>query len=354
MTNQDNNTTHTSDTSVQNASLHLNTSLEDCPFFNDSVNEKSVEMRTNMESYTKQKQEGFQPPKNVKSEFSDQKKKPTECLKLGVAMHAGIQELHTLATSSSFTQSFVRGNIGTDEYGLYLNSLYFIYNTLESLLEKHKKNPAVNLIHFPKELNRRESILKDLAFFYGEDKVGDLISPKNMISTVKSYVSAMEKASKTESALLIAHSYSRYLGDLNGGPTFLRGLKKHILKYDVNTTIWDSTEGSNFYQFNNLGNEAEFKGIYRERLNCTNLNAETQEMVVKEAAKSIRLNIAMFNEIREISESGQLASTNIKSSDMSSPYQKMNRQKSVQNLWVYTAIALVAFIGIRAYSNYSK
>lgn len=60
----------------------------------------------------------------------------------------------------------------------------------------------------------------DLAFFYGQDRVASLINPETMTPAVKSYVAAMQEACKKNPALLIAHSYSRYLGDLSGKKSF--------------------------------------------------------------------------------------------------------------------------------------
>jgi heme oxygenase len=56
----------------------------------------------------------------------------------------------------------------------------------------------------------------DLAFFYGEDRVASLTDPETMTPAVKGYVEAMKDACKINPALLVAHSYSRYLGDLSG------------------------------------------------------------------------------------------------------------------------------------------
>lgn len=74
---------------------------------------------------------------------------------------------------------FLKGEINRDEYGRYLTSLYFVYrygiivmrimkayliythlSSMESLLEKHKDNTAIQVIHFPHELNRKETLLK--------------------------------------------------------------------------------------------------------------------------------------------------------------------------------------------------
>jgi heme oxygenase len=56
----------------------------------------------------------------------------------------------------------------------------------------------------------------DLEYYYGKDQVPDLIALDKMTPAVRKYVDAMESACAKNPALLIAHSYSRYLGDLSG------------------------------------------------------------------------------------------------------------------------------------------
>jgi heme oxygenase len=178
---------------------------------------------------------------------------------------------------------------------------------MEELLEQHKEHHVVKIIHFPHELNRKESLIQDLEFFYGQDRVADLIDPKNMTPAVQKYVQAMKDACEKSPALLIAHSYSRYLGDLSGGQILAKRLKKHVLKLDENDSTWDTTNGLNFYNFQNLGNQADFKNFYRERLNAAKVDEKTRDLIVAEAVQSFELNIDLFDEIQALSEAGQLA-----------------------------------------------
>ncbi|KAG1441611.1 hypothetical protein G6F56_011400 [Rhizopus delemar] len=210
---------------------------------------------------------------------------------------------------------------------------------MESLLEEYKDHPVVKLIYFPKELNRTESLEKDLLFFYGSGRLKDLTNPKTMTPAVQSYVAAMKTACNTDPALLIAHSYSRYLGDLSGGQILSKRLKKHVLNYD--DTTWDSSDGLNFYMFNHLGNQAEFKSFYRERLDSAKVNAITRE----EAIRSFELNIALFDEIQALSDAGKL-----EVSSYSSKLSKVKKEKDIGNnnriYWAAMAIASAGIVGI--------
>jgi heme oxygenase len=55
-----------------------------------------------------------------------------------------------------------------------------------------------------------------MEYYYGKPQVAKLISPDTITPAVKNYIEAMEAACEKNPALLIAHSYSRYLGDLSG------------------------------------------------------------------------------------------------------------------------------------------
>lgn len=177
---------------------------------------------------------------------------------------------------------------------------------MEDLLEQYKDHMVVSIIHFPHELNRREALERDLEFFYGQERLAELTNPDNMTPAVQEYVQALKDACEKSPALLIAHSYSRYLGDLSGGQILSKRLKKHVLRLDENDSSWDTTEGLNFYYFNNLGNQTDFKNFYRERLNAAKVDQQTRDLIVSEAVHSFELNIQLFDEIQELSDAGKL------------------------------------------------
>jgi heme oxygenase len=56
----------------------------------------------------------------------------------------------------------------------------------------------------------------DLEYYYGKEQVPDLVASEKITPAVREYIDAMEAACEKNPALLIAHSYSRYLGDLSG------------------------------------------------------------------------------------------------------------------------------------------
>ncbi|SAM00025.1 hypothetical protein [Absidia glauca] len=225
---------------------------------------------------------------------------------LAMAMRQGTKVVHRAAENSVFTRRFLKGDITKDEYGQYLRSLYFVYKSMEGLLELHQDDPAIEMIYFPDELNRTETLLSDISFFYGPERLAQVTDPASMTPAVKQYIQAMEEACKVNPALMVSHSYARYLGDLSGGQILAKRLKKHILHLEKQDSSWDSRAGLAFYHFNNIGNQNEFKNMYRQQLDEAPVTARTKELVVAEAIKSFELNIALFDEIQSLSDSDQL------------------------------------------------
>lgn len=62
--------------------------------------------------------------------------------------------------------TLLRSTLCTGMYGIIVMLImkayliYILLSSMESLLEKHKDNTAIQVIHFPHELNRKETLLK--------------------------------------------------------------------------------------------------------------------------------------------------------------------------------------------------
>lgn len=91
--------------------------------------------------------------------------------------------------------------------------------TMEGLLNQFKDHPCIQMVHFPFELTREKALIKDLEYYYGKSRVAELTDCKNATPAVKNYMNALKEAAEKNPSLLIAHSYSRYLGDLSGMQT---------------------------------------------------------------------------------------------------------------------------------------
>lgn len=205
---------------------------------------------------------------------------------LALKLRNGIQQSHGDAEHSGFMKKFLAGQIEQELFAKLLSNFYWIYSQLEAELEMHKDNPLVGGVYFP-ELNRKANLEKDLAFYYGDNWRGK-ITPG---PAVQAFVARLREVSASEPALLIAHAYTRYMGDLSGG----QGLKR-IVRSVFNLT---GEEGSCFYEFEQISDANAFKAIYRQALNELPVSEEMEDKILAEAIVSFKLNIKMMRELEE-------------------------------------------------------
>ena len=94
---------------------------------------------------------------------------------------------------------------------------------------------------------------------------------------------------KESPELLVGHHYTRYIGDLSGGQILKKIAKKALdLKGD---------NGLNFYEFNLIDNEKDFKEKYSQTLNKLPINQATADQIIDEANQAFTYNMKMFNEL---------------------------------------------------------
>ena len=88
---------------------------------------------------------------------------------------------------------------------------------------------------------------------------------------------------KENPEFLVAHAYTRYLGDLSGGQVLGRIAQKSMgLK---------GSEGLSFFAFPGVSNPTLFKQLYRSRMNSVELTEEERNGMLEEAVRAFELNI---------------------------------------------------------------
>jgi len=191
---------------------------------------------------------------------------------------------HSMAENVSFVKSFLGGLVDKDSYRKLVANLYFIYDAMEEQIEYHKNNFAVKAIYFP-QLYRKSSLEKDLNYYYGINWL-DKIKPS---PATQSYINRIRQISYNSPELLIAHSYTRYIGDLSGGQ-ILKKIAKNAMQLPDNS-------GTSFYDFELITDEKKFKNIYRESLNQIPLSKTQIDQIILEANTAFNLNMKIFQEL---------------------------------------------------------
>ena len=136
------------------------------------------------------------------------------------------------------------------------------------------------------ELRRLESLEKDMHYFYGGANWRDRIQAS---PAAKAYVARVKEVAQTKPYLMIAHQYTRYLGDLFGGQ-MMGGMAKRSLNLQ-------NDDGTSFYTFDDIPNTYKFITEWYQRLNDLQLTDEQKQEIVDEANLVFDLNIDVLQEL---------------------------------------------------------
>jgi heme oxygenase len=137
-------------------------------------------------------------------------------------------------------------------------------------------------------LNRTANLEQDLAFYYGENWKND-IAP---LPAGKVYCDRLQELIEKNPILLIAHAYTRYMGDLSGGQS-LKGIIRSALELP-------DEKGTRFYEFEAFSTPAErraFKDVYRQALDDLPLDDLTINAIVEEANYAFALNRDVMHDL---------------------------------------------------------
>ncbi len=199
---------------------------------------------------------------------------------LAQQLREGTKQSHTAAENTAYMKCFLKGIVEREPFRKLLANLYFVYSALEQELQQHQDHEILGKTYFP-ELNRVQNLERDLEFYYGENwKAAIAPLPEGEV-----YVQRIHEVAATDPLLLIAHAYTRYLGDLSGGQA-LQKIIRSALKLPDN-------QGTAMHEFEQLPTPEDkraFKERYRDTLNSLPLDADTIQRIVAEANHAFHLN----------------------------------------------------------------
>jgi len=204
-------------------------------------------------------------------------------LDLAALLRNGTRDLHRAAERSAMMRRLLAGDIDRVAYCRLLRNLHAIYQRLEPALDRHAAAEPVSRVHFP-ELQRTVSLAADLAVLHGHDWAQAI----PLTATAGSYVGRLQYLDDCDPSLLVAHSYVRYLGDLNGGQLLCRIV---IDALDLRDGV-----GTAFYRFG-PPDATVLAARYRQGLSQLRLSEAVTTRVLDEARAAFRWHCAMFDEL---------------------------------------------------------
>jgi heme oxygenase (biliverdin-producing, ferredoxin) len=203
---------------------------------------------------------------------------------LASQLREGTKKAHTMAENTGFVSCFLKGVVDKASYRTLVADLWYVYSAMEEEIGKLTDHPVVGPIAFP-QLNRREALEKDLAYYFG----GDWRKQIQATPGAQAYVARLHQVAREAPELLVGHHYTRYIGDLSGGI-----ILKNIAQKAMNLGEHD---GLRFYEFDAIPDEKAFKTTYRATLDALPIDQATADRIVAEANEAFHCNMKMFQEL---------------------------------------------------------
>lgn len=104
-----------------------------------------------------------------------------------------------------------------------------------------------------------------------------------ILQSTQEYVDRIRLLNNQKNYAIVAHHYTRYLGDLSGG----QAMKRIVL----NMFPEDFHSGISFYEFPEILNFNDFKVAYRTRLDSLSIDDELGQSIIQEAKLAFQLNM---------------------------------------------------------------
>lgn len=195
-------------------------------------------------------------------------------------MKQGSAAEHEAAEQSPFMSELLAGRIAAPGYCEYLLRLRVVYAALEDAVRARRDDSMVAAVYDP-ALERLTAIDADLDHWLTPGAAREVDSP-----AAAAYAERL--GALTWGGALVAHHYTRYLGDLSGG----RGIGKILDRtFDLRGA------GLAFYEF--PVRPKPYKDAYRARLDALRPDADEIDRIVGEVKYAFGLNQALFDELSD-------------------------------------------------------
>ena len=202
---------------------------------------------------------------------------------LSTRLKEGTKKSHNAAENTKFVAGFLRGVLNPEEYRKLITDFYYVYETMEQRIDETKDPLASILKQWGAKLYRTAFLQRDLRYYYGP-MYRELMVPSEACNT---YCYRLNEIAEKDPYLLIAHHYTRYIGDLSGGQ-ILKGIAKKALNPPEG-------EGLHFYDFPMIDDAKAFKTDYRAVLDGLEVNEHQVNTLITEANYAFRLNMYIFD-----------------------------------------------------------
>lgn len=202
---------------------------------------------------------------------------------LSSVLRESSREQHTQAESSAFVVKLMKGELDLAAYASYATQLAWLYDGLEARTTTGTPFPSSEIL-WDDHLLRAPSIDHDLRHLGVEDWKTSTV-PTPAMEEYRQHLAALGDRSDFR---LIAHHYTRYLGDLSGGLAIAALVARHYGAEENQLT---------FYAFSGKENVVRFKENYRGALDGLSLTANQVAILVDEVRLAFTFNQQVFGDL---------------------------------------------------------
>ena len=191
---------------------------------------------------------------------------------------------HNSAESGDVMVRLLRGELSL---GLYLElvvQLQAVYATLEECARRTAGDSRIGRLMDP-VLERSHALAVDRAEL--ERRLGT--AGGDVLDATRDFCARIEYVTAEQPLLLLAHHYTRYLGDLSGGIMIGRAVDKSF--------GFDGGPGVTWFQFPLIDDVDVYKQTYRTHLDALDLSTDEADQLVAEVHLSYALNGAMLKAV---------------------------------------------------------
>lgn len=178
----------------------------------------------------------------------------------------------------------IRGRLPRERYSVLLRNLHAVYTALEAALQAQPPHAAWACVDHPAQ-HRRAALEADLCALQGPAWADEL----PLMPSAQAYAARLAQLADHASADLVAHVYTRSLGDLHGGQILRQRVARMLDLPD--------SRGTAFYDFGSEEAVQALRQRLRGALAGLPATAAEEEAIVAEACWSFAQHVLLFNEL---------------------------------------------------------
>lgn len=199
-------------------------------------------------------------------------------LSLSERLREETRQSHESAEHSSFMEELLAGELDAAAFTALQEQALLFYSALEDAVVACAGDPRLADIA-DRGLDRRSALVHDLTV------LGGTVNAEPLDETA-AYVAELQRIGRDRDVpALIAHHYTRYLGDLAGGQVIGRLMGRH---YGV------AADGLTFYDFPHIPKPKVYRDGYRAALDALQLTGEEQRTLLAASTDAFAFNTGVF------------------------------------------------------------